>query len=263
MAADKPDSDFEVIVADNGSSDDTVEIARSFMSRLPLRVIDAGARASSNYARNRGVLAASHPNILLVDGDDCVDPGWLTAMARAFAEGHELVAGPIDYIRLNKAETRAWRGADRASVATMLEFLPMAHGANLGFTRDLYDRLGGFDDDFEFGGPDVEFCWRAQLSGARLHEIPDAVVHYRLRPSLRTLFKQSRAYGAAEAHLYKKFRPHGLRRRRLSALAHDVWWIATRAPFARSPERRGAWIRRSGRQIGRFEGARKYRVAWW
>ena len=73
-------------------------------------------------------------------------------MEAAFVAGHELVAGPIDYVRLNSRDVRAWRGADRASTAVVLGFLRAGHGANMGFTRSLFERIDGFDEDFQLGG---------------------------------------------------------------------------------------------------------------
>jgi len=255
--------EFEVLVADNGSTDGTVAIADSFGGRLPLRVVDASAAPGSNYARNCGIREASFDRILLCDSDDRVDPRWLAAMRDAFDAGHELVVGPIDYVLLNPPEVRAWRGAQRAFADEVLGFLPTGHGANMGFTRSVYQRLDGFDDEFEFGGPDIEFCWRAQLAGVELHPVPEAVVHYRLRPSLGTLFRQSRAYGAAQAHLYRKFGSRGMRRRPITAPVGELWWLVTRLPFAWPLGRRGAWLRKLATQLGRVEGAVRYRVMWW
>ena len=262
-AAITPDRSIEVIVADNGSTDETPRVVERFTSRLPVRVLDAGSVVGSNYARNRGVESAGAERILLCDADDEVDQHWLSEMWKAFEEGSDLVAGPIDYHRLNPPQVRAWRGADRASVVTSLGFLPTGHGANLGFTRRLHQAIGGFDEDFVFGGPDIEFCWRAQLDGYELREVPSALVHYRLRPSLSDLYSQSRMYGAAEAHLYSKFRDRGLRRRSPRTLAYELWWLLSRLPFATSVARRGAWLRRLGQQVGRFQGSVKYRVIWW
>lgn len=261
--ADPPAGPFEVLVADNGSTDDTADIARSFADRLPVTVVDASSAPGSNFARNCGIQESRFDRILLCDGDDQVDTRWLVAMESAFDAGHELVVGPIDYRRLNPSDVRKWRGADRAFDTLIAGFLRTGHGANMGFTRSLYERLNGFDDEFEFGGPDVEFCWRAQLAGADLHPVEEAVVHYRLRPSLEALARQSRAYGAAEAHLYKKFASRGVARRSASAVAKDLGWIITRAPLARSTARRGAWLRRWSTQVGRIQGSVRYRVWWW
>lgn len=254
---------FEVVVADNGSTDATVAMARSYEGRLPIRVVDASAAPGSNYARNCGIRAARFDSILLCDADDQVDAQWIATMRKAFAAGAELVAGPIDYVRLNPASVRKWRGADRAFAEVILDFLPTGHGANLGFRRSTYDRLGGFDDDFEFGGPDVEFCWRAQLAGVKLWPVPEAVVHYRLRPTLKALYRQSKAYGAAQAHLYRKFCAQGMRRRPLVTPGREVWWLISRAPFAVPLGRRGAWVRRLGTHVGRLKGSVRYRVLWW
>jgi glycosyltransferase involved in cell wall biosynthesis len=262
-AATPPNLTIEVVVADNGSTDDTAIVAERFAARLRVRVVDAGGAVGSNYARNRGVHAARAGRILLCDADDEVDQQWLCEMWDAFEAGHELVAGPIDYRRLNPPDVRAWRGAQVASVTRVLGFLLAGHGANLGFTRGVYHAIGGFDEGFVFGGPDIEFCWRAQLAGYMLTEVPSAVVHYRIRASLSDLFAQARLYGAAEAHLYRKFRGAGLRRRRAQTVGREVWWLVSRLPFAGPVGRRGAWLRRLGQQVGRLEGSLRYEVLWW
>ena len=81
---------------------------------------------------------------------------------------------------------------------------------------------------------------------------------------MSALFRQSRAYGAAEAHLYRKFADQGLSRRPVLAPVREVWWLATRMRFA-TPDQysRGAWLRRLGQQLGRAEGSRRYGVWWW
>lgn len=262
LGAERPAADFEVVVADNGSTDDTWAIALSYADRLPLHVVDASGPAGINVARNRGIQAAAGDRLLLCDADDEVDSGWLTAMEAAFDAGHQLVAGPLDYRRLNDARTRASRGADQVSVMVVLDFLPTGHGANMGFTRAIYDKVGGFDEAFVGGGDDIDFCWRAQLAGASLHEAPTAVVHYRLRTDVRGVAGQARAYGMAEALLYRKYRRLGLGRRPASLVFDDLWWLASRAPAAIAPARRAAWVRRANAQAGRLLGARRHGT-WW
>lgn len=259
----RPTRPFEVVIADNGSTDATVAVALSFADRLPIRVVDADRGPGINVARNEGVRAASGDWILLCDADDEVDEGWLTGMERCFAAGEALVLGSIDYRRLNPPEVRAWRGADSAGAYLVLDFLIAGHGANLGFTRDLYDAIGGFDESFAGGGDDTDFCWRAQLAGFDVHEHNDVVVHYRLRPGLGALWRQSVNYGASEALLYRKFRSEGLRRRPPKALGRDIWWLLTRLPFAWPVGRRGAWLRRCATLWGRLRGGVQTRTWWW
>ncbi len=261
--ADRPACSFEVVIADNGSTDATVEVALSFADRLPIRVVEADRGPGINIARNEGVRAASGDWILLCDADDEADEAWLVGMECCFETGETLVLGSIDYRRLNPPEVRAWRGADVAGAYLSLDFLIAGHGANLGFTRALYEATGGFDESFAGGGDDTDFCWRAQLAGFSPNTHPDIVVHYRLRPSLGALWRQSVNYGASEPLLYRKFAAEGLRRRPPTALVSEIWWLLTRLPFAGPIPRRGAWIRRCGTQWGRFVGAAKSRTLWW
>jgi len=261
-AAEPPGVSFEVVVADNGSTDDTVAIVHAYADRLPIRVIDAGRAPGVNVARNEGVAAAVGRWILLCDADDEVDRDWLRTMCSAFVEGRNLLGGVIDYGQLNSLEAQAWRGATKASVAIHLGYLPSAHGANIGFDRHLFDTIKGFDERFIYGGEDVEFCWRAQLAGFELHEEPTAIVHYRLRPDLRSLWHQYRHYGSSEPLLFRAFRESGLERRPVAATLRDTWWLITRLPFAFRRPRRGAWVRRAGMWWGRLRGSVQHRTLW-
>ena len=261
--ADPPRVMFEVIVADNGSSDETASIAASFARRMRVRVVDASRRTGANAARNVGVANAEGEWLLFCDADDEVDRAWLTQMEVAFENGHSLVGGPIDYRELNSPLARSWRGNDEETVMTMFGFLPAAHFANMGMTRATFDRLDGLDESFTHGGDDVELCWRAQLAGIELHEVPGAIVNYRLRPSLREHCRQFVHYGTSEVILYRRFKDAGMARRPLAAAGTDLWWLFTRLPFAWPIERRGAWLKRLAIEWGRIKGALRYRTWWW
>ena len=71
--AKKPSRTLEVVVADNGSTDDTRSIAMSFTDRLALRIVDAGEVPGINIARNLGVAATDAEWLLFCDDDDAVD----------------------------------------------------------------------------------------------------------------------------------------------------------------------------------------------
>ena len=82
LARQRFDRPWEVVVVDNGSTDDTRAVAQSFADRLPsLRIVDASERQSIGYARNRGVEAARGRLIAYCDADDAVSEGWLEAIA--------------------------------------------------------------------------------------------------------------------------------------------------------------------------------------
>ena len=73
-------------------------------------------------------------------------------------------------------------------------YLPYAVGANLGVRKEVWAKLGGFDNSYIGGHEEVDFCWRAQRAGYRLAYAPDAIMHYRLRDTLKGAVKQRYNY---------------------------------------------------------------------
>src|SRR5436309_9736329 len=73
--------EWEVVVADNGSTDDSRDIVRRFADRLPdLRVLDASQAVGAAHARNVALREARGDVFVVTDADDVVDRGWVTAM---------------------------------------------------------------------------------------------------------------------------------------------------------------------------------------
>src|SRR3954451_24006623 len=100
------DGDWEVVVADNGSTDGTLAVADEFRGRVPrLVLVDASARPGQAYARNAGVRVATGDALLFVDADDEVEPQYVAAMADAL-QHHEFVAARFDSDSLNPAWVR-------------------------------------------------------------------------------------------------------------------------------------------------------------
>lgn len=195
---------WELIVVDNGSTDDTVARVRSWAPRLPadLRVIDASDAASASVARNVGVQAARAGFLLHCDADDVVGDGWIGCMWEAAQEA-DLVGGRLGYDRLNTPDLVACVNQTAAyELPSTHEFLPYAPSSNVGYWRYVFDDVDGWDTSFAgVGGEDVDFCWRAQLAGFRLVYVPSAIVHYRLRASLAGMLRQHHAYGRGSLRL--------------------------------------------------------------
>ncbi len=88
LAAQRYAGPWEVVVVDNGSTDDGPQVARAMAEPLPeLRVVDASDRRGTSHARNVGAHAARGDLLLYCDGDDVVAPGWIEAMVEAAAQG--------------------------------------------------------------------------------------------------------------------------------------------------------------------------------
>jgi glycosyltransferase involved in cell wall biosynthesis len=239
---------WELVVVDNGSSDDTVERVLAWQGRLPfLRLLHGPSRPCQAAALNAGVDAARGDRIAICDGDDVVSDGWVSAMCHALS-AHDHVTGPIELARLNPPEF-VWGD----HVATWLEgsvqhrFLPYALGCNVGWRREVFYSLGGF----EHPAQDKDLSWRAQLAGYEIWFAPDAVVHRRQRQTLLAAARQHISYGRKEAKMMARFAPYGARP--LSRWQATRTWmeLAARLPWLLRRRHRMRWAETAGFQIGR------------
>lgn len=172
LAAQRLDGRYEVIVVDDDSSDATASIARAAPG--PVTVVSEG-RLGAAEARNRGVACATAPVIAFTDADCFPTPDWLATGLSALEEA-DLVQGrvmPDPTQPLGPFDRTIWVEAERGFYET----------ANLFVRRDLFERLGGFEEWIDTGGDkllaeDVWFGWRAVRAGARTAFEPHAFVHH-------------------------------------------------------------------------------------
>jgi GT2 family glycosyltransferase len=249
LASQSYDGEWEVVVADNGSRDETRQRVAAAGGGLPeVRVVDAGARPGINRARNAGARAARGSVLLFCDADDRVEPAWVAAMVRALDDA-EGAGGRLRRERPDAAFTSGllhWPG-----------FLPFASGANCGVRAEVFHAIGAFDERFAGGGDDVDFFWRLQLGGHRLVFAPDAVVDYRERPTARGLAAQAFRHGYRDPLLYRVFRGQGMPPSS-ATVAAKAW--ARLVLDARPSADRREWARRAGRRAGRIAGSVRYGV---
>jgi len=253
---------WEVVVADNGSTDGSAAIAESFRDRLPaLRVVDASERPGPGHARNRGAAEASGEALLFTDADDRVGEGWLAAMGLALEE-HDFVAARYDAGLLNPeavARSRANFQADSLIPYTYPPFLDHAGGSSLGVKRALHEAIGGFDEGLP-ALEDTDYCWRIQLADTPLVLAPGAVVHVRYRGAAGGLFRQSFTFGVYNVLLYSRFRSRGMPR--LPPWPGLARWakLVLTAPKLLVPSARAAWLGQLGWRLGRLWGCLRFGV---
>ncbi|HEY0633252.1 MAG TPA: glycosyltransferase family A protein [Thermoleophilaceae bacterium] len=174
LAAQRVDVPYEVIVVDDGSSDRTAELARA----AGVRVIESeGSGAAA--ARNRGVADARGSVIAFTDSDCFPAPGWLAAGLEAIERGAEFVQGRVEpdpEVAPGPFDRTLWVEGERG----------FYESANLLIRRELFERLGGFEDWMPIGGrpfaEDVWLGWRVVRSGARITFAPDALVYHAVFP---------------------------------------------------------------------------------
>jgi glycosyltransferase involved in cell wall biosynthesis len=256
LAAQECDESWEVVVADNGSTDASVALAHEWADRDPrIRVLDASALPGPSAARNAGVRQAGGELLAFCDADDIVQPGWLAALVTALGEA-DVVAGTFDLTSLNGAGAGAGDGAtdDTSPAATsQLGFLPAGLAANLAVRRHAFEAVGGFDEAM-FVGEDIDLCWRLQLRAFRFAVADGAVVAKRERPGLGPLFGRALAYGRCGPKLYRRYRARGARRD-LAGSAKSWLWLVVALPRLGGGDVRRRWVRAAGVRIGRLVGS--------
>jgi glycosyltransferase involved in cell wall biosynthesis len=167
-------SRFEVIVVDDGSTDQTPELLHGMAKRVgyKLRVLRSPGNGPA-AARNRGWPEASAPFVAFTDDDCIATPDWLTELVEAARNGHESIVQ-------GRTELAPGDDAKVGPFSRILEILePGGYFAtcNILYPRDLLERLGGFDEAF-MTGEDTDLGWRAQEAGASYQFVPEAVINH-------------------------------------------------------------------------------------
>jgi GT2 family glycosyltransferase len=254
LAAQECDADWEVVIAENGSTDASADTARAWETRSGvIRLVDASARRGPAAARNIGAGFARGDLLAFCDADDVVRPGWLQAMSKALG-GADVVAGAFDLGSLNDGE----RGVPTPAVTRQLGHLPAGLAANLGVTRRAFDAVGGFDENLQVG-EDIDLCWRLQQAGFTFTTELEAVVSKRERATGSEVFRQGVSHGRSGPRLYSMHRRTGIRRDFAGAL--KAWgWLVLEVPWLFDGGHRRRWLRVAGVRIGRLVGSVENRV---
>ena len=255
--------DMEVIVADNYGPGAVVssQVEEMVAGMASVRRVDAGDKPGAAYARNVGASHARGRRLAFVDADDVVGEGWVEAMAKAL-ENHPVVASRFEYERLNPPEVRMGRRPVQSDGLISYQrpsFLAHAGGCGLGVRRDVFDELNGFDETYKVL-EDTDFTWRVQLAGHAIRFEPEAVMHVRLRPTLRRTFAQSFSYGEAHARLQRDYKRFGMPRLGPAATLLSLVSLLRALPKLVSPSGRGSYVRTLGNRLGRWVGSLRYRV---
>jgi glycosyltransferase involved in cell wall biosynthesis len=196
-----PGVHWEVVVADNASTDGTAAIvaAHPLSGRVPMRVVQTSPTAGINVARNAAIAAARGRLIVLCDADDVVRPNWLSAYSASMLDGPpSTAAGPLDVSRVNNPRWAAW-GVPLAEPHRFGGRLICGWGANMALHRDVWVSLGGFDESYPYGFDEVDFFARASDVNVPFTWVHDAVVDYWVQPGVLVNVRKGFRQGVASA----------------------------------------------------------------
>jgi glycosyltransferase involved in cell wall biosynthesis len=192
----------EIVVADGGSTDGTLESLRGWSSRLPLRVVEAPG-ANIARGRNQAIESARGDVIAVTDAGVRLEPDWLEQLQAALADDADVVSGFF------RADPRSV--FERALGATTLPavedvrpeaFLPSSRSAL--FRRGAWQRVGGYPEWLDYC-EDVVFDLALRRAGCRFVFAHRAIAWFRPRGSLKAFFRQYYLYarGDGKAGLWR------------------------------------------------------------
>lgn len=206
-----PPDRFELIIADDGSTDGTEVLVRKFQETVnfPLQFYSQ-KNQGPGAARNMGMEKARGDFFIFIDSDCTVSPGWLREIDTALEEEKaDAFGGPdsyrddfplllkaINYSMTSFITTGGIRGHNKKKLG---KFYPRSF--NMGLGREVYRQIGGFGKLRH--GQDIEFSNRIIKSGAKVVSVPQAIVYHKRRTSLKKFFRQVFNWGVARINLYK------------------------------------------------------------
>lgn len=169
--------DVEILVVDDGSSDDTAKVAQSFAGVRLISQANAGPAA----ARNRGALEATG-SILLFTDDDCVPmPDWLEAMLEPFNDPEVVAAKGIYRTRQPHLAARFVQieYEDRYRLMSGLASIDFIDTYSAAFRRGSFLEMSGYDNSFPVAcAEDVELSYRMSARGWKMIFAPAAIVYH-------------------------------------------------------------------------------------
>lgn len=217
--------EWDVILADNGSTDRTLEAAGAFADRLNLSVLQQpGVTVSA--LRNAGARMALGERLVFLDADCVVRPDWLEQSAALSRQTGALLLGAQFRLPDNASwVARVWWNYEQRDPGA-LSYLS-AHNLHIG--REDFLRLGGFDESLE-SNEDYEFSRRVLNSGGRILACPElSVVHLGNAETLRGFFRRERWHGK---DVFRVFWTNLRERRNLRAVAFTLYTLLSLADLA-------------------------------
>ena len=181
-------TDFELIVVDNGSTDESLTIARSYQGRPGYTLIENQKNTGFSYAVNQGIRAARGEYVALFNNDAFAEPDWLEKLLKAAEKDEKIFAVSTlmirhferdkaddagDYVNLLGFACKRGDGLRADRYQTPCRVFSACGGAAL-YRKRILDEIGLFDELFFAYYEDVDISWRANTRGYRNVFCPSA-----------------------------------------------------------------------------------------
>ncbi|HZB41110.1 MAG TPA: glycosyltransferase [Ilumatobacter sp.] len=185
--------DFEVIVVNGPSTDDTLAVLAPWRNRVKF---SQNQHRNLSISRNLGILASAGDVVAFIDDDALPDADWLVQALPSFNDPDVAGTGGIVFDHTGLALQWPYSAVDRFGwVQTRRDVpyddqcfpgsfvFPYLQGTNALFRRDCLRAIGGFDETYDFYLDETDVCCRLVDSGWMLRQLPHAAVHHKYLPS--------------------------------------------------------------------------------
>ena len=278
---------FEILVVDDASEDETSALARSFSlerkltNRLQVLRLDEPSKTLATGHKKRaiteGIKASRGDIIVTTDADSIVPRLWLRSLVAHFSEGVNFVSAPVAYgddqSIIDQAVSLEMLGLVAVGGGAITKGFPnMCNGANLGYRRQVFDRVGGFESiDHLASGDDVLLMLKVsseEPASVRFCADPDAMVITQQAKGWREFTNQRRRWAskglslgsigviavALMVYAFNAVLLLGV----MTAFYKPVLWLPVGAAFALKMTGEGLLLHASCRQFGRLHLLRSF-----
>ncbi|MDB5131676.1 MAG: epsJ 1 [Mucilaginibacter sp.] len=201
---------FEVLVIEDGSTDDAAEIVNSFSGQLDVKYF-VKKNEGQGFTRNFGFERAKGDYFIVFDSDCLIPADYLQIVNDSLAKNYlDAYGGPDDahpsFTPTQKAISYAMTspfttGGTRGSKKAIGQFHPRSF--NMGVSRQVWEKAGGFI--ITRLGEDIEYSIRIHSMGFKIGLIPKAKVYHKRRTNFLKFYKQLHFFGRARINVYKFF----------------------------------------------------------
>lgn len=200
---------FELVLVEDGSTLPCAAIVELYRYKMPINYITK-ANSGRSDTRNIGMQHAKGDYFIFFDSDCIIPPEYFETVERYLSTDYSDCFGGPDkghssfspmQKAINYAMTSFWTtGGIRGGKVQLEKFKPRTF--NMGFSRQVYETVGGFKDMF---GEDIDLSMRILHAGFSTKLYPDAYVYHKRRVNLRKFYKQVFIFGKARINLYKLY----------------------------------------------------------
>ncbi|MBF0330549.1 MAG: glycosyltransferase [Candidatus Omnitrophica bacterium] len=191
----------DLIVVDDGSTDKTGDIVRSFSNVFYVRQENAGPAS----ARNRGAAESRGEFLFFTDSDCCAERSWVSKMMRGFDRANiSVVAGSYGIVNAHSILARAIHQEIIFRHEALMPDYPKSFGSyNFAVRRSVFEAVGGFNVSYRrASGEDNDLSYKIIAGGGQIRFLKDARVGHYHQESFGRYFKEQFYHGFWRVKIY-------------------------------------------------------------